>query len=129
NGKRQLQKLFNRLSSGSDLPIHVAASSGAKLTDQWTKDTVAFAKKNDIGLVVIDSFFRVNTADENNAKEVSDAMNRLKQFKDAGIAVILIHHNRKSGLVRFESQEMRGSAVFRDAVDSHITVKRESEDD
>ncbi len=126
NGLRNLQNIFKRLIGGRELepPIDLLVGTGDKISQQWAERILSLVQERSIGMVIVDSLFRLNPADENDAKGMADLMGHLKKFKDSGVALVLIHHNRKTGLKTFDSQEMRGSSVFRDAADSHLAVKR-----
>lgn len=100
---------------------------------RWS-DWEAFARhiaeqvrKHGYGLVVIDTlsdFWPV--ADENDAAQVTRAVNILRQIADAGATVLLVSHNRKAegtnGLA------VRGSNALAGFADVLIELRRESSD-
>lgn len=107
----------------------IAISSGKefKLSDKTAKSLISYCIKHAIGLIIFDSLTRIHNSDENLAKDMSVVMGDLKRIAQAGIAVVLIHHNRKRG--NFEAggaNEMRGSGDILAACDVHISIKRKT---
>jgi hypothetical protein len=81
--------------------------------------------RDDIGLVVIDpiaDFWPVR--DENNASEVSEAILPLRQITNAGGAVLILHHPRKSG--GYDGTAPRGSGQLPSFVDIMVELERDS---
>jgi hypothetical protein len=57
---------------------------------------IAWCRENRIELLVIDPFSRASHVDENAAKEVADVLANLERIAQTGVAVVLIHHERKA---------------------------------
>jgi len=97
---------------------------------QWIdllESSTKFCKENEIDLVVIDtitSFWHVK--DEGNAPEVQAALLPLNHLTKAGIAVLIVHHHRKSG--GDEGVASRGSTAFGSAVSILLEVSRKERD-
>ena len=72
-------------------------------------------------LIVIDTFARVTAgADENQVKDVSQAINVMSSLQDQfGATVLIVHHSGKD-----ESRGMRGSTALLGAVDSEISCEK-----
>lgn len=85
-----------------------------------------FVSTNDIQLVIMDSFVRVNSKDENVAREVAALFESLKSLTRSGVTVLLTHHHRKQtiGFKGASSQNLRGSSDILASVDTHIAVTR-----
>lgn len=68
---------------------------------QWVElleKSADFCEKNDIGLFIIDTLSSFWSArDENNASEVDAALIPINNLLNKNIAVLLVHHFRKSG--------------------------------
>jgi len=84
-----------------------------------------FVEKNDIGLIVIDSFTDVMIGNENAASDTQVFFDGLRQmFKDRG--VLVIHHANKpsAGVVRTAAQKTRGSTNIMAQVYSAFYVEQ-----
>lgn len=82
------------------------------------------AKPLEPGLLVIDTFARSFSGDENSAQEVGAAITALAQIQRAlGCTVMVVHHSGKAGGAR--AQE-RGSSALRGAMDVMIHVVKSS---
>ncbi len=127
SGRGRLRKRLQMLGVTEETPIAVASCERFKLDEESAESTTEFCLANSIGLVVFDSLTRMHNADENSAKDMSVVMANFKRLTRYGIAVIVIHHNRKPG--QFGSggaNEMRGSGDILAASDVQISVKRKS---
>lgn len=96
----------------------------------WTLDSADDVQKlgghldaNGTDVVVLDSFRRFSTADENSSQSVADALNQVRALacsQETGAAnrlVAVIHHLGRNGLPR-------GSTDFTAVVDSTLRVER-----
>jgi hypothetical protein len=126
SGPGRLRKRLQMLGATDDTPIAVASYTGFKLTEESANWLIAYCKAQDIGLIVFDSLTRLHNADENTAKEMSVVMGDFKRLAQAGLAVLLIHHNRKPGPNRNDGgNAMRGSVEILAACDAQISMKRD----
>jgi|GEM_PF-4243595 len=57
------------------------------------RDTIA---KEDINVLVLDSFLKIHRKEENNASEMRDVTQRLRAIANLGVTVFVIHHAGKS---------------------------------
>jgi hypothetical protein len=63
-------------------------------------------------LLILDPFVRIARVDENSATEVSNVLGSLRAIqRDLGLAILLVHHMRKSPSPRL-GQQLRGSSDF-----------------
>ncbi len=84
---------------------------------QMTCEILEECKRSNIGLVVYDTFARVCPAkDENNSMEIVAAQAPLDILKKAGLAVLILHHDRK-GFGGPKGQKARGSGDFQSFAD------------
>lgn len=125
NGPRLLQDRFKKLKFNQGLPIYVLSLVGFRLSEGSVKTLVSFCKSKKIKLVVFDSLIRIHSGEENSATDMSEVFDHLKEFRRNGIAVLLLHHNRKPGFGNSNpSFEMRGSSDILAAIDSHIGINK-----
>jgi hypothetical protein len=83
------------------------------------------ARELSTGLIVFDSFTRFNGGDENASGDMAKLMDHYRQLADAGLSVLILHHNRKEGAGQFNpAQAMRGSSDILASADCHIAVSR-----
>lgn len=127
SGRGRLRKRLQMLGVTDETPIAIASCERFKLDEESAESTTDFCLANSIGLVVFDSLTRIHNADENSAKDMSVVMSNFKRLTQDGIAVIVIHHNRKPGQFGGGgANEMRGSGDILAASDVQISVKRKS---
>lgn len=125
NGERLLHKRLKQLGADDNLPVHFMSFNGFHLDKQHIDDVLSFCTEKEIKLIIIDALIRVHSSDENSAKDMSKVFQKLRQFSNAGIAVLVTQHHRKAGANNMGAgNEMRGSSDILAAVDSHIAVSR-----
>lgn len=79
-----------------------------------------------IKLIIIDSYIRIHSVRENDSSEMAKVSEKLRLFSKAGIAVILIHHHKKSNGHNWDNMGddiMRGSSDIAASVDTHLIIK------
>jgi hypothetical protein len=93
---------------------------------QWVElleESADFCEKNDIGLFIIDTLSGFwNVKDENSASEVDAALIPINNLLKKNIAVLLVHHFRKSG--GQEGVASRGSGALGSRADILIEFSR-----
>lgn len=93
---------------------------------QWIellRKSADFCKENEIDLFIIDTIAGFwNTRDENSASEVGSALLPIKELTTNNIAVLLVHHFRKSG--GDEGVASRGSGALGSEADIIIEFTR-----
>lgn len=126
SGRQRLQRRFKQLKATDDTLIHFTSRIGYKMNQQFVKAIVEESERLDVGLVIFDSFTRFNGGgDENASGDMSTLMDCYRQLADAGLAVLILHHNRKEVAGQFNpAQSMRGSSDILAAADCHIAVSR-----
>src|ERR1044072_1898115 len=83
------------------------------------------ARELGTGLIIFDSFTRFSSGDENASGDMSVLMDYYRQLAEAGVAVLILHHNRKGGTGQSNpAMDMRGSSDILASVDCHIAVSR-----
>lgn len=91
--------------------------------ESYLSDLVAECKKHSVELVVFDtlsSFWPIT--DENSAPNVVEALKPLRLLTQNNLAVLLVHHERKSG--GEHGAESRGSGAIAAFVDILVNLKR-----
>lgn len=129
SGLRRLRDRLQKLGITEDVPLATISKTFFKLTDNSAKLLAKSCKDAGIGLVVFDSLTRIHTSKENDAQEMATVMENLRRLAQAGIAVLLIHHDRKQGQGfrgKGGASEMRGSVEINAACDVQISIMRES---
>ena len=127
NSARLLQQRLLMLQERDDLPIHFMIEQNFKLEDAKVSKIIKFCHKNDIKLLTFDSLVRIHNSNENDAVQMSEVFAKVRKFNKAGINVLVTHHNRKTGKSENASQDMRGSSDILAAVDCHLSLKRDKE--
>lgn len=128
SGERSLQERFRRLGATSTLPIHYLSRAGRKASEEYAKQVISVCKENEIGLVMFDSFIRFAIGSENDSTDMSRNMDNFKKITDQGIACLILHHNRKAGLIGSGAAEsMRGSGDILAACDVHVALRRKGD--
>lgn len=107
------------------------SQSGFKIDKEENMRSLAdIVLKNDIKLVLIDSLVRVNSKDENVAREIADLFEPIKSLTRGDVSVLLTHHHRKQSATgkNSPSQSLRGSSDILASIDTHIAVTRNLRD-
>ena len=122
--KRRKDALFKEHGLPVDAPLFFIKASVNLFSSLDDRDAIVAAIEA-LGikpaLVVIDTFARVTAgADENQVKDVSQAINVMASLQDQfGATVLIVHHSGKD-----ESRGMRGSTALLGAVDSEISCEK-----
>lgn len=128
NSYMLLNQRLKLLGAGRDLAIWFQVMQNYKLTDRLVDDLIEFCTLTKIGLVTFDSLVRIHNSQENDAGDMAEVFRQLRKITEAGITVLLTHHNRKpSGNPSNLSHEMRGSSDILAAIDCHLALVREDD--
>lgn len=77
-------------------------------------------------MLLLDPFVRLHRADENNAQDVSKILDSLRLLqRKHEVAVVVVHHSRKSGSRRQHGQALRGSGDLHAWGDSNLYLVHE----
>jgi hypothetical protein len=74
--------------------------------------------------IIIDSFVRFHSADENSAKQMAQVLRRLRALADAGATILLLHHQAKT-----KGSQYRGSTDILAGVDAAFELFKEKSKD
>jgi RecA-family ATPase len=127
SGLARIRERLQKLGAPAATPIALSSYKNFQVAEASANSLIAYCNAHKIGLVVFDSLTRIHTGDENSAKDMSIVMGNLKRLVKEGVAVLLIHHNRKPGqFARGGANEMRGSGDILAACDVQISLKRKA---
>ncbi len=127
SGRPRLQKRFKQLAATDDLPIHLLSRTGYKMNQLYADGIAEKAIELGASLVIFDSLtrFMSEKSDENASGDMARLMDYYRQLADSGLAVLILHHNRKDGAGKSSpAQALRGSSDILAAIDCHIAVSR-----
>lgn len=126
--ERETQWVQRRDEKSITLPVHILCNPlKRKLKphewEAWIEKAAEYCAKHEIGLVVIDTMTTFSSVtDENDSAQVNAALLPLNYFREKNIAVLLIHHFRKSG--GGEGTASRGSGALMSYVDVILEFSR-----
>lgn len=130
NGPALLQKRLRTMLDDSTGSIYNICDSGFVFNDNAVDKLIVFAKSKEIGVIIFDSYVRMlGNADENSSRDTAQIFKSIRRIREAGIATIIIHHNRKQSDRNFGvAQNMRGSSDLRNAPDYHIGISSKGQE-
>lgn len=122
-----LEKFWQRFYKmhDTDLPnLHIIQKKMTKIDkDAHVKRLVNYIKEHSIQLVIIDTFVRIHSMDENDNSAVAKLYDRFQELIDAGAAVVILHHNKKVTPGTVMNQDaMRGASDLAAQADLVLTV-------
>lgn len=127
NGKNIIQQRFQKL-GGVCQGIKYLSMAGVGIKD--FSFIIDKCKEENISTVVIDSFIRIHTKDENSSGEMSKIYQTMKEFKNNNISLLVAHHNRKQqGPFQVGGgEQMRGSSDILAFLDCQLSVVKNKKD-
>ncbi len=80
-------------------------------------------------LMIVDPLVAVHSKDENDNLLMRQVIMTLQEMaRQYNLAVLLIHHPRKRGMINDGGQMIRGASDLRNAVDSHLFIRKVSKE-
>lgn len=112
---------------GSDeAEVAVLSFANVKMSSEYAEAIIEYCEANGIGFVIFDSLTRFHTAQENTSQEMSEVLSYFHQITKTGIAVLIIHHDPKSGYSNPDSSNtLRGSGDILAISDVHIALQKD----
>jgi len=110
-----------------NLPIHFSVLAGLKIDTAEGREKLREAiKKTEASLVIIDSFVRIHSGEENSATDMSKVTEALSRMaRELNCAIVPAHHARKKSLASNEpGQRLRGTSEIKAALDVHLFVTK-----
>jgi hypothetical protein len=99
--------------SGREMPLVLAqtGSDGMDIDDGLVSQLIATIRDNQIDVMIVDPFIATHAVQENNNAAI-DKVGKLwaKVANEAGCAVHLVHHTRKSGSDELTADSVRGAS-------------------
>lgn len=138
NSEKNFCSMIKRVKRGLGLDENVdndvcfSQMENLKFDDiEHLKYLIDFIKKNDIGWIIVDSFRRVISFDENSANEMNKFTDNLKVLKKFcnNVTISMIHHTKKDAGGKYVTDVrdmLRGSSDIVNAADSIIYAERRS---
>ena len=126
--ERETQWILRREEKKLSLPIYILCNPlKRKLKYEewvaWIQKAANFCTDNDLSLAVIDTMTTFSSVtDENDSSQVNAALLPLNYFREKNIAVLLVHHFRKSG--GNEGTASRGSGALMSYADIIMEFSR-----
>lgn len=128
---KDIQERMMAFKAPESVEIFFDAEDGLWLDDEeYAELLIKRIEEEKIGLVILDSLIRYHRGDENDSRQMSSTLAKLKKItRDTGANVIFIHHHRKGipGIV--SSDNLRGSSDIFAAVDCHISLAHKKDND
>lgn len=129
NHLRIVKKRLSKLQVPENAPIFYFQTDTFQIDkDDNFNSLLETIKEKNIKLVIFDSLIRIHSGDENDAKQISKVLERLKSIVNLGVNVITIHHLRKeNGFQKSSGSSIRGSSDILAFTDVAIAVKKGKE--
>lgn len=122
-----LKERIPRMRFDRGLPFYVIHFQGVKIdTDEGMEALEEALDKINPKVLIIDSFIRIHSADENKTKDMARVMDRLRKIVNRGLTVILIAHHGK-GQDRPAEEKLRGVSEIPAGIDIEYSVVDKSD--
>lgn len=80
-------------------------------------------------LLIVDPLIAIHSKDENDNGAMRQVIMDLQELaRRFNLAVVVVHHPRKRGMINDAGQMMRGASDLRNAVDSHLFIRKVSKE-
>lgn len=122
-----LKERILRMHFDRNLPFPVIHFQGVKIdTDDGMEALGEALDKVKPKILIIDSFIRIHSADENKTKDMAKVMDKLRRIVNQGITVILIAHHGK-GQDRPAEEKLRGVSEIPAGIDIEYSIVDKSD--
>lgn len=123
NGEHLLRSRMQLLNIEENENLQFDSYSNFHIQDKNTDKLLQACLDSDTEVVIIDSLIRIHNYEENSASEMKNVFNHFKRFKKNEIAVIYLHHDKKTQFGEgFRKERMRGSSEIFASLDSQISI-------
>lgn len=124
SGERRL-KQRQALLEADDANMAYVCYANQMMSTEFARDIISFCKANAIGLVIFDSLTRFHEAKESSNDEMAKVLADFQLIPQAGISVVIIHHDAKSGYEQPNSSNtLRGASDILANCDVHLSVSK-----
>ena len=114
----------------TDIPdLHIIQKKNTKVDKPLHMNKIVrYVKEHQIKLVVVDTFVRIHSMDENDNGAVAKLYDRFQEIIDAGAAVVVLHHNKKLAPGTAITQDtMRGASDLAAQADMVLSIHHDIE--
>ncbi len=114
----------------TDIPdLHIIQKKNTKVDKPLHMNKIVrYVKEHQIKLVVVDTFVRIHSMDENDNGAVAKLYDRFQEIIDAGAAVVVLHHNKKLAPGSAITQDtMRGASDLAAQADMVLSIYHDIE--
>jgi len=113
-----------------DLAVHLILEPKLRLDVPQNQERLAAAlRAHRPKLLVLDPFVRLHRVDENSAAEVSALLADLRAWqREFGVAIVLVHHTRKSNGEATGGSALRGSSDLHAWGDSNLYLRKSGDE-
>lgn len=116
--ENSLPTLINRIRRiGASNVLFWHSSNVVKPPRLDSADWVQYKKLPKDSVIVFDTLRAAHNSDENSSKEMSFIMNRLKEIRDSGFTILLLHHTSKAN-----DRVYKGSSAIFDLSDHVLSL-------
>ncbi|MFA5986501.1 MAG: AAA family ATPase [Parcubacteria group bacterium] len=131
NHERFIKERVKKLGAIENLGISFISQKGFSLTnDDHIDGLIGICEEREAKVVILDSLVRLHDLEENSSKDIAKVFAQIKRLCENKLTVIILHHERKEGAHNSAAPvRMRGSSDISAAVDSHIAIKKDPDDE
>jgi len=126
-----IQKRVKSLTGDSNLGIHFYTAPDLFLdSDRFLEPLIDFIKKENIKVIIIDSFRRIFKGEENSSQVIAEVHNKFKKLLACDTTIIFVHHHGKEGYFPRHDlgEKLRGSSDILAMLDSLLILESKDED-
>lgn len=128
---RYMKKRLSLLGVPDNAPILYLSQAGVKIDKhEWIEELIKIIRDNSVKLVILDSFIRIHSLQENDSGDMAYVFERIRILVKAGTTILITHHHRKENVYgpKNASQSIRGSSDIPAAVDCHLSIERDGDE-
>jgi len=131
NHERFIKERVEKLGAIENLGISFISQKRFSLTNEdHIGGLMDICDERDAKVIILDSLVRLHDLEENSSKDIAKVFANVKVLCENGFTVIILHHERKEGAYNSSAQtRMRGSSDISAAVDSHIAIKKDPDNE
>ena len=127
------QVFFDRADQLGMAPENIIYSDHQRIkldNPRYLKSVLRKIEELQIDIVIVDTLVRVHGLDENSNTEMARLYGYFCQMKDLGAAVVVLHHNRKSGSESgIGHEQMRGAGDIVSQADTVFSISYNDKND
>jgi hypothetical protein len=132
HARERVQWIREQVTPRKDLPFYIWNLRGINPTlEQLSEQAIAVCRSHDIGIVIIDPFYSLNSGDENDSRDMTKAMQAFHGLAHAtGAAIVYSHHFSKGNQAEKNAIDRgAGSGVMSRSGDTLMSMTPHAQDD